>query len=166
MKRIALALVILGASGSASTAVAPRTPACIATPTVLDAAPPDPNVISSGASWANLQNWYVNDDRTIWAGPVPSGGWPAGGYLLQRNGRVNGQKTYWVKPWGSELRVTVRRADGGGRALEMEIPCCYRTGFQIVPLYFPAEGCWEVLATAGDRQLRFVTEVTWRDPRN
>jgi hypothetical protein len=72
---------------------------------------------------------------------------------------VKGQKTYWVRPAGTQLLITGRRLDGDGPPVEAHVPCCYPTGFQIVGLFFPTEGCWEVLATAGDSELRFVTRV-------
>jgi hypothetical protein len=39
------------------------------------------------------------------------------------------------------------------------INCCYPTGFQVMGLIFPTEGCWDVTAKAGDSELHFVTLV-------
>lgn len=119
-----------------------------------DSAPPDPSADPVGPA-----NWYINSDRTIWAGPVPEHGWPSGGTLYSGGRSVNGQKTYWVRPQGKQLVIAGRRIDAQAPALEAHIPCCYPSGFQIVALLFPTEGCWEVTATAGDRELKFVTQV-------
>jgi hypothetical protein len=64
------------------------------------------------------------------------------------------------------LVIRGRRLDADGPAVEADIPCCYPTGFQIVALHFPTEGCWEVNATAGDSELRFVTRVKPPEPAN
>ena len=127
---------------------------CLVSPVVPDVAPADP-----GADPVGSANWYINDDRTIWAGPVPAGGWPSGGKLYSGGRVVNGQKTYWVRPQRKQLVISGHRTDSTAPPLEANIPCCYPTGFQIVGLFFPTEGCWEVSATAGDRELKFVTEV-------
>ncbi len=74
-------------------------------------------------------------------------------------GAVRGNKTYWVRPEGAELVITGRRLDAEGPGVEAGIPCCYPTGFQIVDLFFPAEGCWQVTARAAGRELTFVTHV-------
>jgi hypothetical protein len=120
-----------------------------------ESAPPDPNAASAG----RVEDWYINSDRTIWAGPVPIGGWPSEGTLYSGGRVVNGQKTYWVRPQGKQLVITGHRIDGQATALEANVPCCYPTGFQIVALHFPTPGCWQVSAKAGDRELTFVTEV-------
>jgi hypothetical protein len=131
---------------------------CPVSQVTRDSAPPDPNG-DSGRSGGPAEDWYINSDRTIWAGPVPVGGWPSGGTLYSGGGVVNGQKTYWVRPQGKQLVITGHRIDGQGAALGANVPCCYPTGFQIVALNFPTPGCWQVSAKAGDRELTFVTEV-------
>jgi hypothetical protein len=128
---------------------------CPVSQVIRDSAPPDPSADSGGPP----QDWYINADRTIWAGPVPAGGWPSGGTLYSGGGVVPGQKTYWVRPQGVQLLIVGHRLDGQAAALETHIPCCYTTGFQIVALHFPTAGCWRVSAKAGDRELTFVTEV-------
>jgi len=52
-----------------------------------------------------------------------------------------------------------RRLDANAPPVEAHIPCCYPAGFQIVALFFPTEGCWEVTAKSGDSELQFVTQV-------
>lgn len=138
--------------GPTSAAPEPQPPpfeGCLPTPLVTDSAPPDAN-----ADPIRDARWYINDDRTLWAGTVPPNGWRAGD-----------EKTYWVRPRGTHLTVHGRRLDAAAPPLEAHIPCCYPTGFQIVGLSFPAEGCWEVQATAGGRRLAFVTEVRPADGR-
>jgi hypothetical protein len=132
------------------TAVSPGDPAadrssCPVAALVRDTAPRDP-----AAQCVGPADWYINADRTIWGGTVPEGGWAAGG---------TGHKTYWVRPQGTQLVISGRRIDAPAPPLKARIPCCYPTGFQIVGLQFPTDGCWEVHAQAGDRELRFVTRV-------
>lgn len=128
--------------------------ACAASPTIRDSAPPDQSADPVGPA-----NWYVNADRTIWAGPVPDDVWPSGGKLFSGGRAVKGQKTYWVRPRGAELVIEGRRIDASAPPVEANIPCCYPTGFQIVGLFFPTEGCWEVTAKAGPSALVFITRV-------
>lgn len=132
----------------------PEPTSCPTSPLIRDSAPRDPNADPVGPA-----DWYVNVDRTIWAGPVPAGGWSSGGTLYSGNRVVKGQKTYWVRPQGTQLVISGRRLDASASAVEAHIPCCFATGFQIVGLLFPTDGCWEVRATAGDTELRFVTYV-------
>lgn len=154
MRRTALLLLIAAVGGQASFAHSPESNSCAATPVIRDSAPSDP-----GADPVRRANWYINADRTIWAGPLPEGGWPPGGRLYSGRAVVKGQKTYWVRPQGTELAISGRRLDASAPPVEAHIPCCYRTGFQIVGLFFPTEGCWEVTAKAGDSELRFITQV-------
>ena len=79
---------------------------CQTSPVMRDSAPADLNADPVGPA-----AWYMNPDRTIWAGPVPEGGWPSGGRLFSGNGVVKGQKTYWVRPAGKQLGLTGRRMD-------------------------------------------------------
>ena len=127
---------------------------CRTSPLITDSAPSDPS-----ADPIVQSDWYMNADRTIWAGPVPKGGWPSGGQLYSSNRVIRGQKTYWVRPVGADLVISGRRLDASAPPVEAFIPCCYKSGFQIVGLYFPTEGCWEVSAKAGTSELRFVTLV-------
>jgi hypothetical protein len=136
-----LALVCVGSTPESRAApVADRK--CPVSARDRDLAPREPNTSRV------LGFWYRNAGRTIWAGFLPESGWRAGG-----------NKTYWVRPRGTQLTVTGRRLDADASPLRARIPCCYPTGFQIVGLYFPAEGCWEVSAKAGNSELLFVTEV-------
>jgi len=91
-------------------------------------------------------NWYMNSERTIWA-------------VHQRAYSTGGNKTYWVRPAGTDLLVSGYLVGSPAIKLRVTIPCCYITGFQIVGLHFEVAGCWQVSATAGDHQLEFVTEV-------
>lgn len=154
MRLIVLLPLLILARGDASNAQGIDSNACAQSPMVRDVAPRDP-----GADPVGPANWYINASRTIWAGPVPDGGWPTGGTLYSGGRTVKGQKTYWVRPKGTELVITGRRLDGDAPAVEAHVPCCYRSGFQIVGLYFPTEGCWEVTAKAGTSALQFVTLV-------
>jgi hypothetical protein len=134
--------------------LAPEGRSCPTSSLLRDSAPTDPNADPVGPA-----DWYINADRTIWAGPVPQGGWASGGKLYSGDVVVGGQKTYWVRPQGTQLVISGHRLDANAPPLQAHIPCCYPTGFQIVGLLFPTEGCWEVQAKAGDSELRFVTHV-------
>jgi hypothetical protein len=48
------------------------------------------------------------------------------------------------RPRGTQLLVSGRRLDASAPPIEAHIPCCYTSGFQIVGLLFPTEGCWDV----------------------
>ena len=91
--------------------------------------------------------WYINADRTIWAG------WDAANLTQGRN------KVLWIRPQGTDLEISGRRLDSEASPLVASIPCCYPTGFQATGLTFPTAGCWEVKAKAGSSALTFVTLV-------
>ena len=146
-----LALISFVASDTQASTTPMR--ACDTTPTVQATSPRDP-----GADPVHGY-WYVNGDRSIWVS-VPRDGWPAGGRVYRGNHVISGQKTYWVRPRGTALTITGRRLDAAAPPVAADLPCCYTSGFQIVALHFPTEGCWEVKAAAGDRELSFVTKVS------
>lgn len=151
MKLVVLALVGVAFLQLPLTAQQPAD-ACRPTPTVQATSPLDP-----GADPVH-GDWYRNEDQSIWVA-VPRAGWPAGGRVYRGNQVIKGQKTYWVRPRGTKLEITGVRLDGPAQAVEADVPCCYTSGFQIVALHFPTEGCWEVRATSGDHSLSFVTRV-------
>ena len=114
---------------------------CPVTQPAMDQLPKDPNADSFG-----YEPWYINTDRTIWASLPPNQPWHAGG-----------NKVIWIRPQGTELAIVGQRLDAKVEPLKAEIPCCYPTGFQVTGLIFPTEGCWEVVAKAGNAELRFIT---------
>ena len=99
--------------------------------------------------------YYVNEDRSIWAAA-----WWAGQDEPLRFSE-EGVKVGWFRPAGAELVITGQRLDGEAPPLEAHASCCYPTRFQASGLYFPTEGCWEVTAKAGGRELLFVV---WVEP--
>ena len=114
--------------------------------------PPEDSAVGNPPEFGH---YYVNEDRSIWAAA-----WWTGiekDYL--RAGEERGIKTGWFRPAGEELIITGRRLDGQAPPLETSVPCCYPTRFQATGLIFPAEGCWEVTATAADRELSFIVQV-------
>lgn len=115
---------------------------CTVTTPVKDQPPDDPNADPFGYG-----DWYINEDRTMWVNVGP--GWHTGG-----------EKVTWIRPAGMELTISGRRLDGDAPPLRVEIPAGYGTGFQIMGVYFPTEGCWAVTATAGEHRLDFVTQVS------
>lgn len=157
MRHAAILLLVASLSVVASAEQLPQGQSCAASPLVRDSSPPDPNADPVGSP-GRPENWYINADRTIWIA-VPEGGWSAGGRVSSGGVEVRGHKSYWVRPQGTQLVISGRRIDANAPPLEAYIPCCYRTGFQIVVLLFPTEGCWEVTAKAGGNELRFVTQV-------
>ncbi len=75
---------------------------------------------------------------------------------------VGGNKVLWIRPAGTTLTIIGKRLDGNAPPASADIPCCYPTGFQVSGLSFSSEGCWQITAKAGERELRFVTRVTKR----
>jgi hypothetical protein len=98
--------------------------------------------------------YFVNEDQSIWA----SAWWTENEEFPLRAGD-EGNKLGWFRPAGAELVITGQRLDGDAPSLLAEIPCCYPTRFQATGLYFPTEGCWEVNAKSGDRELSFTVWV-------
>jgi hypothetical protein len=154
MKAATFVLLLIVVASHSLVAQSRPSQSCAVSPVVRDVPPSDPNADTVGPS-----NWYLNGDRTLWAGPVPDSGWPSGGTLFSGGAVVKGQKTYWVRPQGTQLVISGRRLDGDAPPVEAQVPCCYRNGYQIVGLFFPTPGCWEITAKAGDGELQFVTEV-------
>ena len=91
--------------------------------------------------------WHVNADRSIWVWAQP---YPAGQSVT----------AIWLRPEGTRLAVTAERLDGDAPEVEAEFNCCFPQLFKSGGIEFPTPGCWRVDATAGDRRLTFVTEVT------
>ncbi len=144
MMRANLFVLLVVALQSHASATEGESQTCPATESVRATPPKDPNADPFGAG-----PWYINSDRSIWAG------WDA--IRMKAGGR--GNKVLWIRPSGTELVVSARRLDGGAGKFEASIPCCYPTGFQASGLRFSEPGCWEISAKAGDRALTFVTRV-------
>ena len=133
------------AIGSADPGGTPATSAvCPTSATVRDRPPDDPNASSFGPG-----PWYINQDKTIWAG-THAEAWIAG---------TKGNKVMWIRPKGTQLQISGRRVDADAPPLKAYIPCCYLTGFQATRLYFPTTGCWQVRAESGDSRLEVVVEI-------
>ena len=120
------------------------TDSCPVTEAIRAVPPRDPNADPFGSG-----PWYINADRTIWAG------WDA----VRMVAGPEGNKVLWIRPRGTQLTVSGRRLDAEVPPPTASIPCCYPTGFQASGLIFPTEGCWEISAKAGNSQLTFVTRV-------
>lgn len=139
---LCIALVAWTLSSAAPDGSSPSA-SCAISDTVRETPPRDPNAEPFGSG-----PWYVNADRSIWAG------WDA---VRMKAGR--GNKVLWIRPAGTELVVSARKLDGQSGSFEAEIPCCYPTGFQASGLRFSEPGCWEISAKAGNSSLTFVTRV-------
>src|SRR3981081_1744979 len=105
MKSAILLFGVLAGATQLAGQSASQPKSCLTSPVVIDSPPREPNADPAGQA----SSWYINADRTIWAGPVPEGGWPSGGILFSGDGVVKGQKTYWVRPQGKQLTITGRR---------------------------------------------------------
>jgi hypothetical protein len=123
-----------------------QAPKCESSPLVRTTPPRDVNADPFGDG-----PWYINDDRTIWAG------WGAGRWHAGRN------KVLWIRPAGTRLRVEGERLDRAAPPLVSDIRG-YSTSFQASALFFPTEGCWRVHATSGEHELTFVTNVGLGQP--
>ena len=117
--------------------------ACLVTPPSYDQPPKDPNADPFGYG-----PWHISADRALWVELPPNETW-----------RTGGEKVMWIRPAGADLTISGERIDQKGPPLEVEIPCCYPTGFQVTGLTFPEPGCWRISAQAGDHQLEFITRV-------
>jgi hypothetical protein len=118
--------------------------ACPVTDAIWAEPPRDPNTDPFG-----MGLWYINADRTIWAGFD----------AVRMVACPDGNKVGWIRPQGAQLTVSGRRLDSHAPPAKASIPCCYPMKFQASALYFPTEGCWEILAKAGTSELTFVTRV-------
>lgn len=134
---------LAGSDESTSDSFAPNMK-CEVTETVRAEPPQDPAASPFGDG-----PWYINEDRTIWAG------WDASRMVAGDSGN----KVLWIRPQGAEFTISGERIDDQALPLRAEIPCCYPTGFQATGLYFPEAGCWKISATAGNSSLTFVTIV-------
>jgi hypothetical protein len=143
---MSLAALQPGGSGSGSLAA---NGTCAATEPIRAEPPRDANADPFGTG-----PWYVNADRSIWAG------WDA----VRMVAGEKGNKVLWIRPQGTQLVVSGRRLDAEAPPLKARIPCCYPTGFQASGLMFFSGGCWEISAKAGASTLTFVTRVG-PDPR-
>ena len=115
--------------------------------------PPEDPAVSGSPEYGY---YYVNDDRSIWA----SAWWHGTEDYPLRAGE-EGLKMGWFRPAGVTLEISGHRLDGESPPLEAHAPCCYPTRFQATGLVFPTGGCWEVSATAADKQLSFIL---WVEP--
>jgi hypothetical protein len=126
----------------------PRAADCPITRPIQDQPPKDPNADPFG-----FTGWFINDDRTLWAGPIEdSFPW-----------RADGNKVIWIRPQGTQLAIDGRRLDADAPPLKTWIPDGYTTGFQVTDMEFPTEGCWEITAASGKSELRFVVKVAPAD---
>ncbi|MCW5879082.1 MAG: hypothetical protein KIS80_09495 [Anaerolineales bacterium] len=126
---------------------------CMPSPIVWDQPPDDPAI--GGAPQPG--HYFVNSDKSIWA----SAWWAAedADGVWDEDAQGYGIKVGWFRPEGVTLHISGQRLDAPAAPLVAQIPCCYPTRFQATGLIFPTEGCWQVEAQAGDRQLSFVVWV-------
>ena len=147
---ICLCLSALVACTSTSLAESDLASSCMPSEPVW-AKPPDDAAVQGEPGFGY---YYINEDQSIWA----AAWWTEQEVAYLRAGG-EGIKTGWFRPAGAELMIEGQRLDAEAPPLEAHVPCCYPTRFQATGLYFPTEGCWEVIARAADSELSFVVEV-------
>ena len=133
-------LVPMLAAAQISTA-APRV--CPVVAGIKAEAPPDP----SADRYTGY--WHISADRLIWA---PAS---APGAVRTFLG------PYWVRPAGTQITLTARRLGVTEPAITLRERDGYPTGFYWGGFDLPADGCWEVTATAGASALTFVADVRY-----
>lgn len=138
---LVLACLALGPLAPSAKAQPQKGYDCAVTETIEGEPPPDPN-----ASPFGFGSYHVNEDRSMWLASRP---WRAS----------KSDKGIWIRPQGTQLQVVGRRLDAEAPPLYVRIPEGYMTGFHVTSMTFPTEGCWEVRATAGEKELRFVVTV-------
>jgi hypothetical protein len=135
----------------AAASPAPAAPAqsCAETPTVRATPPPTNNAGTLGDG-----PWWVNADRTLWMQSA-TGPWHAG----------YNQKNMMIKPTAVRPTISGTRIDAPAPPMVVRWVPQLDYEFQTMGLTFPTEGCWRIAATAGDRELSFVTIVRPRPDR-
>jgi hypothetical protein len=134
---------------AASSAPAVPVQSCPETPTVRATAPPTNNAGALGDG-----PWWVNADRTLWMQSA-TGPWHTG----------YNQKNMMIKPTAVRPTLSGTRLDAPAPPMEVRWVPQLDFEFQTMGLTFPTEGCWRITATAGDRELSFVTIVGPRPDR-
>src|SRR3954464_12923771 len=145
---LVVGVITLSPAGLGTEATEERS-ACVVTEAIRAEPPRDPNADPFGTG-----PWYVNADRSIWAG------WDA----IRMVAGPKGNKVLWIRPQGRQLTISGRRLDANASPATATIPCCYPTGFQASGLTFPTEGCWQISAKAGTSELTFVTRIKPEPP--
>jgi hypothetical protein len=115
------------------------------------AKPPEDTAVSGPPEYGY---YFVNEDRSIWASA-----WWTDQEEYNLFAGEEGIKLGWFRPAGADLVIIGRRLDGESPPLEAHAPCCYPTRFQASGLVFPTPGCWEISATAGERDMDFIVRV-------
>jgi len=111
--------------------------------------PPDPPlappmVVGSPQPPAG-QFWYGND--ALWL-------------ILPADGVLSNRKVMWWRTLPGTLTIAGRRLDSPAPPLEADLHGDYGTeGFQASGINFPVPGCWEVVGSVANRDLRFVVMV-------
>lgn len=111
--------------------------------------PPDPPLTpppSVGSTQIPAgQFWYGND--ALWL-------------TLPMDGVMWSSKVMWWRALPGTLTIAGRRLDGPAPPLEADLRSDYGTdGFRASGINFPTPGCWEVVGSVANRDLRFVVMV-------
>lgn len=100
--------------------------------------------------------YFVNEDQSIWASA-----WQAKDEEHPFLAGDEGNKMGWFRPAGADLVITGKRLDAKAPPLEADVPVSYPTRFQATGVYFPTAGCWQIDATAENKELSFSV---WVEP--
>jgi hypothetical protein len=83
---------------------------------------------------------------------------------IDHDGALGIKMGWWRTIAGSPLEITGRRIDAPAAPLRAYIPLGYPDHFQSSYVVFPTPGCWEVVASIGERSLTFVLAVEFIAP--
>lgn len=101
---------------------------------------------------------FGNND--LWVGGLGEDGVIlADSRFVESDGSI-GMKFGWWRIVSGTLTIEGRRLDAPGPPLRASVPDGYGPqGFQASGVYFPTEGCWEVVGAVGGSKLTFVIFV-------
>jgi hypothetical protein len=89
---------------------------------------------------------------------------PDGPGFIDHDGALGIKVGWWRTTPGGQLDITGRRIDAPAAPLRAYIPPGYPEHFQPSYVVFPTPGCWEVVASIGERSLTLVVAVEFIAP--
>jgi len=95
--------------------------------------------------------WYVNADKTIWAGVM--------GQAPPIRANSAGNMVLWRRPIKGNLSVTTRRLDGDSPLARTTLRAVVTERNVVSEIEFPTPGCWEITGVAAASRLTFVVIV-------
>ena len=95
--------------------------------------------------------WYVNADKTIWAGVM--------GQAPPMRANSAGNMVLWRRPVDGNLSVTTRRLDGDSPPARATLRAVVAERNVVSEIDFPTPGCWEITGVAAASRLTLVVHV-------